>query len=261
MTGGGRGIGAAIATALAGAGATLAVLDVDRDAATETVGRCEALGAIARPFRCDVGSEVSVGRAAAQVAEELGPAALLVNNAGVLSKIGPSMDLRLDDWEESITVMATGAFLCSREFGEQMRSGGGGSIVNVSSINGLLAFPLRLAYSAAKAALLSMTEVLAVEWAGYGIRVNAVAPGCTRTAMLDAAIHEGAIESEAYLGHVPMRRWGEPGEIAAAVIFLASDQASFVTGQTIAVDGGWTSFGWIPWSGDPEAPRPGDRPA
>ena len=126
--------------------------------------------------------------------------------------------------------------------------------MNISSINGIVAFPMRLAYSAAKAGVLSMTKILAVEWARYGIRVNAVAPGNTDTEMVRAAIDQGMIDHEAYLAHTPLARLGEPRDIAEAVLYLASGRARFITGQVIVPDGGWTAFGWIPWSGDPDAP-------
>jgi NAD(P)-dependent dehydrogenase (short-subunit alcohol dehydrogenase family) len=164
------------------------------------------------------------------------------------------MSFPLADWQASLDVLVTGVFLCSREFGRAMRDGGGGSIVNISSINGLVAFPMRLAYSAAKAAVISMTKVLAVEWAGYGIRVNAVAPGMTETDMFQEAIDQGLIDVEAYRAHTPLGRFAQPEEIADAVLYLASPRSRYVTGQVLAPDGGWTAFGWIPWSGDPEAP-------
>jgi NAD(P)-dependent dehydrogenase (short-subunit alcohol dehydrogenase family) len=150
--------------------------------------------------------------------------------------------------------MTTGVFLCCREFGGRMRESGGGAIVNISSINGLIAFPMRLAYSAAKAAVNSMTEVLAVEWATYGIRVNAVAPGMTETEMFQSAIDEGLIDMPAYIAHTPLGRIAQPEEIADTVLYLASERSRFMTGQVLVVDGGWTKFGWVPWSGDPESP-------
>jgi NAD(P)-dependent dehydrogenase (short-subunit alcohol dehydrogenase family) len=117
---------------------------------------------------------------------------------------------------------------------------------------------MRLAYSAAKAAVVSMTRVLATEWAPYGIRVNAVAPGNTKTEMVQQAVDQGLIDVDTYRARTPLGRLGEPGEIAETVLFLASERSSFVTGQVIAPDGGWTAFGWVPWTGDPEAPGVGD---
>jgi NAD(P)-dependent dehydrogenase (short-subunit alcohol dehydrogenase family) len=140
--------------------------------------------------------------------------------------------------------MATGTFLCSREFGSRMLTRGRGTIVNISSINATVAFPQRLAYCAAKAAVEMMTKVLAIEWADRGVRVNAVAPGVTRTEMVDLAIASGIVDEALYVGRTPLRRLATPTEIADAVLFLASDKAAFITGSTLVVDGGWSAFGY-----------------
>lgn len=254
ITGAGRGIGAAIADKFAAHGARVAILDRDPALAAETEERLTGQGHEARSYEVDVSDEAGVTTIAREVVSDFGSADVLVNNAGI-GILGPSMDFPLKDWQESLDVMATGPFLCSREFGRAMRAGEGGAIVNISSINGLVAFPMRLAYSAAKAAVVSMTRVLAIEWAAYGIRVNAVAPGNTRAPMLQKAIDEGFIPIDTYLQVTPLRRLAEPEEIAEAVLFLASPRSSFITGQVLAADGGWTAFGWIPWTGDPEAPE------
>jgi NAD(P)-dependent dehydrogenase (short-subunit alcohol dehydrogenase family) len=253
ITGAGRGIGAAIASVFAAHGAQLAILDRDRALGGETRERLAGGGAQARFYELDVADEAGVSATAERVMADFGRVDVLVNNAGI-GRLGPSMSFPTDDFRASLDVMVTGVFLCSREFGKALRAGGGGAIVNISSINGLVAFPMRLAYSAAKAAVVSMTKVLASEWAGYGIRVNAVAPGNTKTEMVQEAIDQGLIDVDAYLDHTPLRRLAEPEEIAEAVLYLASPRASFLTGQVIAPDGGWTAFGWIPWSGDPEDP-------
>jgi NAD(P)-dependent dehydrogenase (short-subunit alcohol dehydrogenase family) len=251
VTGGGRGIGAAIAERFAAEGGRVAILDRDGALADETAARLDA-----RAYEVDVADEAGVTAAAGRVIADLGGVDVLVNNAGI-GRLGPSMSFPLADWQASLDVMATGTFLCSREFGKALRAGGGGAIVNISSINGLVAFPMRLAYSAAKAAVVSMTKVLAVEWAAYGIRVNAVAPGNTETEMVQEAIDQGLIDLDAYMDHTPLRRLAQPAEIAEAVLYLASDRSRFLTGQVIAPDGGWTAFGWVPWSGDPEHPEVG----
>ena len=249
VTGGGRGIGASIGAALAAAGGLVAVLDRDASLAQEQADRLEG----ARAYTADVADEEQVAAVAAALERDFGHVDVLVNNAGI-SRLGVSMSFSAADWRDSFEVMTTGVFLCSREFGALMRTSGGGTIVNISSINGLTAFPMRLAYSAAKAAVNSMTEVLAVEWAGYGIRVNAVAPGMTETEMFRSAIDEGLIDMPAYIAHTPLGRIAQPEEIAQAVLFLASGRSGFITGQVLTVDGGWTKFGWVQWSGDPEAP-------
>jgi NAD(P)-dependent dehydrogenase (short-subunit alcohol dehydrogenase family) len=253
VTGGGRGIGAAIARRFAAEGASVAILERDSELGEETAARLRHTGADVRSYSVDVADEEAVGRAALDVAGDFGTADVLVNNAGI-SLLGPSMSFPLADWQASIDVLATGVFLCSREFGKLMRDRGRGVIVNISSINGIVAFPMRLAYSAAKAAVISMTKVLATEWAGYGIRVNAVAPGNTETEMVREAIDQGLIDVAAYEAHTPLARFAKPEEIAEAVLYLACDRSSYLTGHVLTPDGGWTAFGWIPWSGDPNAP-------
>jgi NAD(P)-dependent dehydrogenase (short-subunit alcohol dehydrogenase family) len=253
ITGAGRGIGAATATRFAQHGGRIAILESDRNLGRESEAQLNRQGADVRLYQVDVTDEAGVIDAARAVAADFGGVDVLVNNAGI-GLLGPSMEFPLSDWKASLEVMVTGVFLCSREFGKALRDSGGGAIVNVSSLNGLVAFPMRLAYSAAKAAVISMTQVLASEWAGYGIRVNAVAPGNTSAPMFQKAVEEGFIDLNAYMHHTPLRRLAEPQEIAETILYLVSDRSSYVTGQVLAVDGGWTSFGWIPWSGDPQAP-------
>jgi NAD(P)-dependent dehydrogenase (short-subunit alcohol dehydrogenase family) len=260
VTGGGRGIGAAIATSFANRGARVAILERDPALGQESESRLAATGADARFYATDISDEAGVVSTAERVAADFGQVDVLVNNAGI-SRLGPSMSFPVEEFRASLDVMVTGVFLCSREFGKAMRAGSGGAIVNISSINGIVAFPMRLAYSAAKAAVISMTRLLATEWAGYGIRVNAVAPGNTRTEMVQDAIDQGLIDVDTYMDHTPLRRLAEPEEIAEVVLYLASPRSGFVTGQVIAADGGWTAFGWVPWSGDPEAPDVGKRGA
>ena len=253
VTGAGRGIGAATAARMAAAGGRLAVIELDPGSGEETASRLREGGAEARAYAVDVTDEAAVEAAAKAVVADFGGIDVLVNNAGI-GLLGPSMSFPLSEWQQTLDVMVTGVFLCSREFGRELRDSGGGTIVNISSLNGLVSFPMRLAYSAAKAAVISMTQILAAEWAGYGIRVNAVAPGNTRAPMLQKAIDEGFIDIDAYMHHTPLGRLAEPEEIAETILYLAGDRSSYVTGQVIAADGGWTSFGWVPWSGDPEAP-------
>jgi len=240
VTGAGRGIGEAITHRFADEGATVAVLDLDLDAA-----RGVAAVANGSAHRCDVSDRASVEAAVAEVLEAHGRIDVLVNNAGV-ALAGPSETFSDADWDASIGIMQTAVFLCSQAVGRHMLERETGTIVNISSINAWEAFPMRLAYCAAKAAVVAMTEVLAIEWADRGIRVNAVAPGVTRTALVQKGIDEGVVDVVRYQARTPMHRFGEPDEIARAVLWLANDEdSSFVTGTTLTVDGGWTAQGWI----------------
>jgi len=261
VTGGARGIGEAIATRFAAEGATVAILDLDGAAAAGTAGRLAGtagplagtagrLAGTAGPLAatghaCDVSSRASVEAAVAEVLAAHGRIDVLVNNAGI-GLAGPSESFTDDDWNTSIGVMQTGVFLCSQVVGRHMLDRGRGTIVNISSINAWAAFPMRLAYCAAKAAVVAMTEVLAIEWADRGIRVNAVAPGVTRTALVQKGVDDGVIDVAAYRARTPMHRFGEPDEIARAVLYLACDEdSSFVTGTTLCADGGWSAMGWV----------------
>jgi NAD(P)-dependent dehydrogenase (short-subunit alcohol dehydrogenase family) len=240
VTGGARGIGEAIGRRFHAEGGTIAVWDVDPAAAAETA---DALGGSAHA--CDVASRPAVEAATAETLARHGRIDVLVNNAGV-AIAGPSETVSDSDWNTSIGIMQTGVFLCSQAVGRHMLERGSGVIVNISSINAWEAFPMRLAYCAAKAAVVAMTEVLAIEWAERGIRVNAVAPGVTRTALVQKGIDEGVVDVARYEARTPMHRFAEPDEIARAVAYLADDeQASFVTGTTLRVDGGWSAQGWI----------------
>jgi NAD(P)-dependent dehydrogenase (short-subunit alcohol dehydrogenase family) len=243
VAGAARGIGRAIAAEYAREGGRIAILELDREAAEEAAAAIRATGAEGGAFTCDVAERESVLRAAETVQNELGPCDVLVNNAG-LALMGPSLDFPEVDWRRSLDVMETGVFFCCQAFGRQMiEAGRGGAIVNVSSMNARVAFPMRLAYNAAKAAVVSMTQVLAIEWAHHGIRVNALGPGVTRTELVDRAVREGLVDEAAYVARTPLRRFARPEEIAKAALFLASEEdASFVTGSFLVVDGGWSAF-------------------
>jgi NAD(P)-dependent dehydrogenase (short-subunit alcohol dehydrogenase family) len=245
VTGAAQGIGRAIVEEYVREGARPAILDVDGAGAEACVEEVRAGGADARGYECDVSDRDSVFRVAERVAADLGPCDVLVNNAGI-ALMGPSLEFPEDQWRRSLDVMTTGVFFCCQAFGRQMVESGGGAIVNISSMNATVAFPMRLAYNAAKAAVKSMTEVLAIEWAEHGIRVNAIAPGVTRTALVDKAIQDNFVDEAAYVKRTPLKRLGRPAEIAKAALYLASEEdSSFVTGHFLVVDGGWTAFGYV----------------
>jgi NAD(P)-dependent dehydrogenase (short-subunit alcohol dehydrogenase family) len=244
VTGGVQGIGRAIVEEYVRAGARPAILDVNGDGAEAYAAELRERGVDARGYRGDVSVLDDVQVVADAVERDLGRCEVLVNNAG-LALMGPSLDFPEEHWRRSIDVMETGVFFCCQAFGRQLVRGGG-AIVNIASMNATVAFPMRLAYNAAKAAVVQMTEVLAIEWAEHGVRVNSIGPGVTRTELVDKAIREGFVDERAYVERTPMKRLGKPEEIAKAALFLASDEdSSFVTGHFLVVDGGWTAFGYV----------------
>jgi NAD(P)-dependent dehydrogenase (short-subunit alcohol dehydrogenase family) len=255
VTGAGRGIGLGIAQRLAEEGATVVVGELDRDRAREARQSLVSLGYTADAFELDVTDPVICARVANDILAKHGKLDILVNNAG-LATLQEAEALPPVAWSQQIDVMLTGVFLCSQAFGRMMIGRGSGSIVNIASIGGMGGWPMRSAYNAAKAGVINLTEVLATEWAHFGLRVNCVSPGVTRTSMLDVAVDRGLASLERYSARTPIGRVAEIREIAEVVLFLASERSSYVTGQNIRVDGGW-----VPW-GNPAAvgyPSEADR--
>jgi 3-oxoacyl-[acyl-carrier protein] reductase len=235
VTGASRGIGRAIALELARHGAAVAVSYRERRAAAEEVAAAiEALGGRALVCQADVSREGEVARMVERAARELGAVDVLVCNAAtVLSKLGPLQTV--EDWRSMLDVDLLGPFLCIREAVPHMLARRRGSIICVSSIVVRRGSTGLASYAAAKGGVEAMVRTLAVELAKKKIRVNAVAPGIIQTEMTAELRH---LSSEEILGHIPLGRFGEPEEVARAVRFLASDDASYITGVTLGVDGG-----------------------
>ena len=243
VTGAGAGLGLGIATELAKAGADIAVLEINGAAAEQAASELEQHGVRARAYTTDVSKSDQVDNAFARVVSDLGKLNVVVNNAGI-SHVGPhTQDVTDAEWLDSIAVMQTGVVFGLRAAGRIMiEQGTGGSIINISSIRGFSPNPGRMTYCAPKAAVIMMTQIAAGEWAQYGIRVNAIAPGVLRTPMWDADVARGAIDEQAYLDVVPAGRLGTPPEVGELAVYLASDAASYVNGSCITIDGALTSI-------------------
>jgi 3-oxoacyl-[acyl-carrier protein] reductase len=237
VTGASRGIGAAIARELAAEGAPVVVhYAKNADAAAEVVAEIRAKGGKAVRYRADIRNERDVAQMFRAVRRRLGTVRLLVNNAGVTAD-GFAALLSRTQWTDVIDTNLTGAFFCSREALKAMIYAKRGAVVNITSVSGIAGTPGQANYSASKAGLIGLTRSLSREVAQYGIRVNAVAPGLVDTDMITGL--PGDLVNR-YIESVPMRRICLPDEVATVVSFLLSDKAKSVTGQTLAVDGGFT---------------------
>jgi len=241
VTGAARGIGLAIARMFLARGDTAVLLDIDAPVLADTgAALAREHGERVLPITCDVSDPQQVARAFAQAAQRFGRIDALVNNAGV-AVFKPLTETTFEEWRHVMATNLDGVFLCSQACVPLMRTSGGGSIVNIASISGLRASTLRVAYGTSKAAVVHFTKQQAVELAMHGIRANAVAPGPVETAMAKK-VHSAAIRKD-YHDAVPLARYGTEEEIAEAVLFLCSDQARYVTGQVLAVDGGFDAAG------------------
>jgi NAD(P)-dependent dehydrogenase (short-subunit alcohol dehydrogenase family) len=239
ITGAARGIGLATAKRFLAEGWRVALLDIDGDTLGHTHAALAGSGETIA-ICCDVADRDGVGKAFAALAQKFGRLDALVNNAGI-AVFKPILDVSYEDWSRVLAVNLTGPFLCTQAAAPLMRDSGGGAIVNITSISGLRASTLRCAYGTSKAGLAHLTQQQAIELATLGIRVNAVAPGPVDTAMAKA-VHTPDIRA-AYHDAIPLNRYGLEEELAEAIFFLCSDRASYITGQTIAVDGGFEATG------------------
>jgi NAD(P)-dependent dehydrogenase (short-subunit alcohol dehydrogenase family) len=240
VTGASRGIGRAIAVAFAGAGADVALVARSADGLAETADAVIAAGRKAFVIPADVTSYEAVADAVAAAVEQLGYLDIVVNNAGGSNFMVPFRDLRLSGWDKLIQLnLSSAVYVCHAAAGHLLDRGRG-SVINVASVAGVAASPTMSAYGAAKAGLISLTQSLAVEWAAGGVRVNALCPGWTATA-LNRTLWEDPVVGPATIATTPMGRWASAEEMAGPAVFLASDASSYMTGQALVVDGGQTA--------------------
>jgi len=240
VTGAGKGIGNSIAHYLAGEGADVAINDINLHAAEETANEITSMGRKAIAIKADVSQPREVDQMIDTVVEKLGGIHILVNNAGTMPGFGATIDSSVEYFEKGLDVHLKGTYLCSRGAAKWMIANKKGKIINISS---LAAFggglPIDPSYGSAKAGIMLMTRHLAVEWGQFNINVNCIAPGFILTQSSENLPEKVGEERTLTIKHTPLRRFGLPDDIAKAVVFLVSEDASFISGVTIPVDGGW----------------------
>jgi 2-keto-3-deoxy-L-fuconate dehydrogenase len=247
VTGAGSGIGEHIARLFAQQGAHVVLADIREDAAQRVAAAIRDAGGSARVQQLDVAAETQVRAALEGVAAGEGRLDILVNNAGI-SHVGSILETSLQDWERVMNVNAGGVFLCAREGVRQMlaQSPAGGVIINMSSVAATIGIERRLPYCASKGAVLALTRSIAIDFVSQGIRCNAICPGTVQTPFVEGYLarnfagHEDEMRRQLH-ARQPIGRMGRPDEIASAALYLASDEAAFVTGSALVIDGGWTA--------------------
>ncbi len=241
ITGAGSGIGRAAAVAFAAEGAKVMVSDVNEDGGRETVTTIKKAGGIADFRKANVANYRAVVELVDDTVSTFGRLDIALNNAGIGGSRVPISNYELAEWDQVIAVNQTGVFYCMREELKVMAKQGSGCIVNTSSIAGLRALPMTVAYTASKHAVIGMTKTAALEYARYGIRVNAVCPVFTETPMVESLVAGQEELAQKLVKTIPLRRFGQVEDIVNAIFWLCDDKSSFITGQSLAVDGGQTA--------------------
>ncbi|TMC16570.1 MAG: SDR family oxidoreductase [Chloroflexi bacterium] len=247
VTGAGSGIGREIALLYAQQGAQVTVADIQEDAAAAVVAEISERNGLARSLPLNVADEGQVRVAMQETGEQYGRLDILVNNAGV-SHVGNVLETSAEDWDRVMAVNARGVFLCSKYAVAQMlqQNPAGGILVNIASVAGMIAVDRRFPYGASKGAVISMTRSIAIDFANQGIRANAICPGTVHTPFVEGFLERNFAENKDEVrqqlhARQPIGRMGRPEEIAAAALYLASDEAALITGSTLVIDGGWTA--------------------
>jgi NAD(P)-dependent dehydrogenase (short-subunit alcohol dehydrogenase family) len=242
ITGASRGIGRAIARGFALAGADLVLVSRNLSALEEAANEIKGLGRKALAVSADIGNPEDIQKAIESTLMVFPKIDILLNNAGISPVLKKAEETNLKEWEEILRINLTGTFLFCQSAGKVMiQQGGGGKIINMISVGGVVAFPRQIAYCVSKGGILQLTKVLAIEWARHNIQVNAIGPAYLETE-LTQGVRESKTISEDLLRKTPMGRFGKPEEVVGAAIYLASDASSYVTGQTLFVDGGWLAI-------------------
>ncbi|WP_213996821.1 SDR family NAD(P)-dependent oxidoreductase [Tepidanaerobacter syntrophicus] len=240
VTGGSRGIGKAISLGLAEAGADVVPVSRTKAAVDEVCNLIENLGRRTLSITTDVSDESSVKFMIEKVIKTFDKIDILINGAGISPILKSAEKTSLEEWNQIINTNLTGVFICSNEVGKIMIDKNvSGTIINIASVGGKVGLLRQAAYCAAKGGVIQLTKVLALDWVKYGIRVNAIAPGYVKTDLTAGVMNSEKIYND-LISKTPMSRFGEPEEITGTAIYLASDEASYVTGEVITVDGGYT---------------------